>query len=483
MAKEVNIHVKTTGAGEAKQQVDSLGQSVEEMGAKTSRAGGWMKEAFTALVGPLGIAALVSFAVAGIRKLIAAFDDMKKAASEAVHEMANQQRAAASFFEAMDAYSGPQRKAALTQARGVQARTGLPFEESKQLLEAQKRTFGEINPQATDQFAAYSRLHAGTTATTDLIRWMGESGVKTPERQGQIMRMISAVSSSAKLKDEDLIQALASRGERLRSLGWSPEQAITNVGKAIGGLSSSEANRALRGLFESLTVSEETAKKLGVPKNIRDSEQATLEWIKNKAEALPPDKRAPFMREAFGASSPYVSKMFFGQTPPATPVSAEEEAKRIAESLKTEEALLEMGKGKEVQPPVTPEKTTQALIREQGKAYLENYLRTEDRLKYEQIKALPYGEEYQYERAAELLWGTGQPKRRAPIPPVFIPGGGLPAEVGEVPTTWEGVLPEERLAGAEKAAQTINIHYHNETIYTPRVGSDERGPRTPANIK
>jgi hypothetical protein len=32
---------------------------------------------------------------------------------------------------------------------------------------------------------------------------------------------------------------------------------------------------------------------------------------------------------------------------------------------------------------------------------------------------------------------------------------------------------------------TYNIHYHNEHIinYTPRVGSDERGPRTPTNIK
>ena len=58
MAKDVNIHVKAEGAQQAKQLTcNQVAQATEEMGAKTSRAAGWIKEAFTALIGPLGITA------------------------------------------------------------------------------------------------------------------------------------------------------------------------------------------------------------------------------------------------------------------------------------------------------------------------------------------------------------------------------------------------------------------------------------------
>jgi len=477
MAKDVNIHVKAENVEATKAQLEALGFTISEVGAKTSRAGGWMKEAFSALVGPLGVAGIVATVVAGVRKIIAAFDDMKKAASDAVHELANQQRAATSFFEAMDAYSGPQKKAALMQARGLQAATGIPQEAAMQILEAQKRTFGAVSPQASEQFAAYWAMHA-QGATTDLIRWMGESKITTPERQGQIMRMISAVSKQTNLKDEELIQALVSRGERFRYLGWTPEEAITNVGKALGGLSPAEASRAMRGLFESLEISAETAKKLGVPKGVRASEQERLEWIRTKAATLPPERRAIFMREAFGPSAPYVTKMFFAPAPPITPLTAEEEARRFAEYQKTEEAQLEMAKGKGVylEGAVTPEITRQVIIREHGKAYLK-YLQIADPIRYRAIKTLGLSETAEQEIAARELWQTNQLRKKPPI--------GTFGKIGPHPSYfnwWETTLEEERIPALERAAQTINI-YNIGTVYTPRVGSDERGPRAPVNLK
>jgi hypothetical protein len=516
MAKEVNIHIKTTGAEQAKQGIRDVAQEYDSQLTSLRllqfQAAGSAKQHTDELknqetvLGRLGssvknyafswfsVTAILALVVGTVHKVISAFDDMKKAASDAVHELASQQRAAASFFEAMDAYSGPQRKAALAMAREVQARTGLPFEESKQLLEAQKRIFGEISQQSTDQFAAYWRLHAGA-ATTDLIRWMGESGAKTPERQGQIMRMISAVAKEGKITDEELIGPITARAARFKYMGWSPEQAITYTGKALAGLSASESSRVMRGLFESLEgFTEEEALKMKVPPKVAASEQARIEWLQVKVATMTPEQRRTTLKHLYGTMAPYVTKMLFEPTSTelqraleyaTTSTAAAEEQRRVVESQKTEEAQLEMTKGKAVIPQaaLTPEKTTEVLIREQGKFYLE-YLRIADRLKYERIKVTPGGEEYQYEIAAQELWRTIQPKKKEPGPAMLF-GFPLPTtlEMTPVTPTWEDVSGEERMIGLEKAAQIININYYNDIIHTPRVGSDERGPRTPAGIK
>ena len=185
MAKNVNIHVKAKGTQQTKQQLDGVGKSTEQMGSKTSRAAKWMKTALSSIAGPLGFAGLATSAVVAIRKIIAALDDMKKSVGEAVREPAAQQKAAADFFEAFEAYTPAERKAALGQARAFQAKTGLGFGASKQLLEVYKRTYGQIEPAATEQLAGYWQLH-GQETTGDLIRWMGASGVRGAERQGQI---------------------------------------------------------------------------------------------------------------------------------------------------------------------------------------------------------------------------------------------------------------------------------------------------------
>jgi len=500
MAKDVNIHVKTSGVADSEAELQALwletqkgGDVVEQTGSKMERASGkiseGIREAFRALVGPLGIAGIVTLAVAGIRRIIAAFDDMKKAAAEAVQELANQQRAAASYFEAFDAYSGPKRKAALTQARGVQAATGLPFEASMQLLETQKRAFGEISPQSTQQFAAYWQLHAGAQ-TTDLIRWMAESGIKTPEHQGQIMRMISAVAKESKLTDEELIGPITAHAQRFKYLGWSPEQAITYTGKALAGLSEAESSRVMRGLFESLEgFTEEEARKMKVPPKIAASEQARIEWLQAKVATMTPEQNRIILKRLYGTMAPYVTKMLFEPISPeiqatltytATPEAAEKARQNFLEWQKTEEVQLKMTKGKAVRPEaaVTPEKTTQILIREQGKAYLE-YLRIVNPVKYQAIKFLGLSETAEEEMAARELWRTGQPTEKPPglfetIAIGVIPtygAGKIAKRMYENPPGWGGISEEERLAGVEKAAQQINIHYHNETIHNPVTGS------------
>ena len=493
MAKDVNIHIKSEGAEQTKQQLNSVAQATEEMGAKSSRSAGWIKEAFTALVGPLGIAAVVGLVVGAVRKIIAAFDDMKRASAEAVQELANQQRAAASFFESVNAYSGPQRKAAMAQAREVQAKTGLPFESSMQLLEAQKRTFGEVNPQSTEQFAAYWQLHAGAQ-TGDMIRWMGESGIKTPDQQGQIMRMISAVAEQNRLKPEDIIQSLSTQGERFRYLGWSPEETITNIGKVLTPGGGQMGITRLFGALENFTP--EKAKEMKAPAKIAKSEQARMEWIKTKAATMSTDRRDDFMHKAFGPQAPYVNKLLFEPTSPElqqaidyakTPQASTEAKQQFEEFKKTPEGIMGKAKASEgLKTEVSPQEALKAAIRTYGQNYIE-FLRTHDRLKYEEYSAFPL--ETAYNKAALDLWQTTQPliteTTNSEPPPGGSPLMTMPIK-RQVKPGWEGVSEEEKIKGLEAGRQEVGIHYHNETVYNPVAGTAadrDQGPRVSRDFK
>jgi len=195
---------------------------------------------------------------------VVVLDDTKKAADDAVQELANQQRSAASYFEAINAWSSNDRKIALARAHNVQANYGLPFESSIQLLEVQKRAFGEISPKSTEQFAAFWLMH-GREQTPDLIRWMGASGIKTPEQQGKIMRMISTVSSQPSMPTcGEIITILASYGSRFRYHGWSPEETIINLSKIlVPGEDMKKTTETVLNALEGFT--EEKAHELGMP--------------------------------------------------------------------------------------------------------------------------------------------------------------------------------------------------------------------------
>jgi hypothetical protein len=191
-------------------------------------------------------------------------NDTKKTTDEAVKKLAAEERAAASYFEALKAYSPEQRKEALARIRTVQANFGIPYETSKQILEAQKRAFGEINPQSTEQFAIFWALHE-REQIPNLIRWMGASGIKTPEEQGKIMRLISAISSQPnKPTNKEIIMILAAYGSRFRNLGWSPEETIINLSKIL--IPGEDMKKTTEMVLEGLEgFTNEKAHELGMP--------------------------------------------------------------------------------------------------------------------------------------------------------------------------------------------------------------------------
>jgi len=402
---------------------------------------------------------------------------MKKAVGEAVRELAAQQKAAADFFEAFEAYTPTERKAALGRARAFQTKTGLGFGASKQLLEVYKRTYGQIEPAATEQLAGYWQLH-GQEATGDLVRWMGASGVEGAGRQGQILRMISATATHAKIHDPELIRATLRYSEEFRAMGWGPEQTITNVGKIVAGTTGRESTRAIAGLVEGLkTFTEEKALEAGAPAGIAATQQGRLGWVRQQIAGMPLEQRNKFMREQFGQTyATWVTKFLTGEMPAGeraaleyarTPAAAAEERERVFGYRETAEGLIERGKGARgvLGLDIKTDEKLEAEIREHGAGYLK-WLKRRDRLKYELITLKTFGTETEKEVAASYLWESGlTPEEREE----YI-GTGLGRKGAGA--AFRDLSPRERLEGIGRA---LEIHYHNEQIsnYLPRVGEIE----------
>ncbi|HUW19371.1 MAG TPA: hypothetical protein VMW16_08720 [Sedimentisphaerales bacterium] len=478
MAKDVNIHLKTTGAERTKEQLDQAARSAEKIGDSTQQAGRqavsgaeWVKSAFSSIVGPLGLAALASAVIAIIGKIRAAINDMKRASSEAVRELAGLQKASADYFEAFEAYTPEQRQAALAQARQFQAKTGLPMEASQKLLEAYKRTFREMNEAAVEQLAGYWQLH-GQEATLDLVRWMGAERVTTAQRQGQITRMVSAVASETGLRDAEIINALTRYSTELRGLGWTPEQTITNIGKALAGKSPQEARRAMSSLVDGIRAfTEERALEMKAAAEIAASEKARLDWARQTMFKMPPEARRKFARQAFGeTAATYVTEWLMGEFPEKTrraleyartPAAAEEEQQRVEAVKETVEVSKEKATGgaERLELLLTEEEKQKDIIREYGRVYLE-YLRRRDRIKYESIKALAGdNEELQREQAAKALFGAVNvaPARTRQELAALEYRQTRVAVPGKI--EWENVPLEER---AQELEAAINKIYERE---------------------
>lgn len=499
MVKDINIHIKAhhrdakRNLDEFSRKVQTTGdettQSSEKMARGTSRASDFMKRSLGTLAGIAGFAGLAAAAVSMVRKIIQAVNDMKKAVTEAVQELAALQKTSADYFEAFDAYTPGQRKGVLRLARSVQATTGLDYESSKNILEAYKRTFGEVNKEAVEQLAGYHQLHGGA-ATTDLVRWLGASGVKDKDRQGQILRMISTTATQTGLKDPEIIQGLVQYSTEFRQMGWTPEQSITNVGKTMSGLSGREARRAISGLVDGLrSFSEEKAREMGAPEAIAVEEQARLDWATEQIRKAGLQERKKMAQDMFGQTyAAYVTKFMVGEMSleasrdlmyAMTPEAAEEERQKVLAYRETAEGVLGRAEGKAgiLGLEVSEEEKKEAAIRAYGKSYLE-YLRRTDRLKYEKIKAMYPGEEMEYEGAAKELWlSTRTPEDYDTLSRTYRQGYPQPRRLKR---DWGDVSYDERLEdlgeATEKITQITNIHY-GDNYNTLEVGSGDA--RTP----
>ncbi len=468
--KDINIHVRAKGTGQTKREVDSVAGSTRKMGRTTEDTGSKMQRVFGRLAGMLGFTGLATTAIAAGKKIVQALNDIKAAADDAVKSLAELQKQSTDLFEAVEAYGPGEQKEALKMAHKLTFETGLGLPAAQSLLAEYKRAYGKIDLQGVRQFAAWEATPGGAP-TAPLVRWMSAEGISSPGQQGQILRMISTVARRAGLSDQELAEAITQRSTEFRALGWSPEQAIQNLGTVLSGVSGREARRAISGLGTGfMAFTEEKAREYKVPPKIAGDAQARMAWAAMTLSKASPAKQAQIAKDLFGQeAAPFVTKLLTMQMPPETlaaiefaksAAAAEESEKQLQEYLQTPQGIMAKVKAQRgiMGLDVLQEETYEAAIREFGAGRLD-WLKRRDRLNYEIIK-LAFLSEGEKEQAAMEAWAGYQAET-------------IGGPTGRYYKQWRGMRPEEQW-GALEAMPTgggtviINNYSYDTHHYPPR---------------
>jgi len=110
MAKDINIHLKTKGAKQTKDQLDQVaggatkvGTKAKGMGDKAEKGSAKLVKMLGKLVGPLGFAAVAAGIAGAARKVAAFFDELKQRSDEAVRNVQELRQGYDDLFEAIRA--------------------------------------------------------------------------------------------------------------------------------------------------------------------------------------------------------------------------------------------------------------------------------------------------------------------------------------------------------------------------------------------
>ncbi len=251
MAKNINIHLKTKGAAQTKQQLSEVGQSAKKLGTTTEAMGDGAKRGgskvlgvLKKLAGPVGFLAIATAVAATAAKVAKFFDNVKTRTDEAVREVQELRAAYTDLFEALDAFDEKSRKAVTKATNVLLQQTGVTKEIGLPIIDAYTRQFkgladtGQITQEQYNrglkETLEYGERHGGS-ATKDLVAIMSGWGMVTPEKQGEFRRMISAGAQQVGLTDEDVIDALGRGMPTIKAMDWTPQQAIETIATIAAG--------------------------------------------------------------------------------------------------------------------------------------------------------------------------------------------------------------------------------------------------------
>ena len=251
MANDVNIHVKTPGAPQAKQELQEVaqgatkvGDNVEQMGSRSSRAMEWFSNGIKSLAGPMGFAALIGVVSSVAGKISQFFENFKNRCDEAVGNLQNVRKGFEGVFQAMSAFDEKSRKGVTTDTINLLKKTSVSQEVGLPVIAQYARQFqglvqsGQLSPEQYQQglegmlgFAA----RKGGAATPELITLMSGLGMKTPDQQGTFRRQVGAVAKGAGLTIEDMVDVLGRATPTATAMGWQPDEMLNYIGILAAG--------------------------------------------------------------------------------------------------------------------------------------------------------------------------------------------------------------------------------------------------------
>jgi len=255
MAKDINIHLKTTGAERTKEQLDQtarsagkIGDETQQMGAKGSRGADWLMSGLGRLAGGLGFAALATAAASAAVKVAKFFDDLKARSDEAVRRLADIRKGFADIFEARGAFAESARAEITLETETLLQKASASQQLGLSVINAYTRQFADLvkagritqeeYQQGLEEMLGYAERHGGE-ATPELIALMRGWQMVTPQQQGAFRRIISAAAQQTGLTDAEVISALGRAQPTVQAMRWTPQQAV----EAIGVLAAGETGR------------------------------------------------------------------------------------------------------------------------------------------------------------------------------------------------------------------------------------------------
>ncbi|MFZ0035634.1 MAG: hypothetical protein WAK60_11690 [Sedimentisphaerales bacterium] len=505
MAKEVNIHVKTTGTSETKQQIDDVARSTEEMGAKTSRAAGWMKSAFEVIS---GVAILTAIATTA-RKISEFFDNIKTRADEAVRSTQELRAAYKDLFEALNAFDEKSRKTITKETELLLQKTATPQALGLPIINAYTRQFqgllgaGQITQGQYDQglkeMLGWGVRH-GREATPELISIMAGWGMNTPGQQGEFRRMISAASQKAGLTEEDMIEALSRGMPTIKALGWTPQQSLEDIATLAQGEVGRKKTMMPAAVLQALITPQlSETQKMRIPKEIAEDPQQLLAYLGTKRGQM---SQKLFLRT--------LVNIYGGEAAPGVFKLLEAPGGDISETLK--QAAGPEGINAEIADERARKTTLESLqAATESKANLIRLPATTAEEYMEKIRKI--GAEYQAKERIRHPWlqairdiyfpGVGERVLRVDVPVEEQKENAAyqawyenltSEEKNQVPwfkgyhDVWNEKTPQQQYRDLMQIDAAPTIHHHNENIiiFNPVVGSGEDrgiGPRIPLSIK
>jgi len=514
MPKDVNIHIKTPGASEAKADLESttrgvqkVGEEVEKTGSRSERALGWIGRGIKNLIGPLGFAAIITTVAAVAGKVASFFDELKSRCDEAVRNLQNVRKGFEGLFEAMGAFDEASRQQVSKGAMGLLQKTAVSAEVGLPVIEAYARQFRGKMPEAQYQrglegMLGYAARHGGA-ATPELVSLMAGWGMGTPESQGAFRRQVAAAAGVSGLTDADVFMALGRGMPTIKALGWSPAQALSSIATIaqgeVGRVKSSLPATTLQAIMAPQVSDLE---KYGVTEAEAQNPQLLLQRIAAKSQAM--DQQA-VNRMLVGIYGQEAAKGVYKLITPsqigvedalkraATGRGIAEETAEEAASRQTEERLLAQTEARKnlADMEITDRWRYGQKVRVVGEAEKRRYQREQPVRQWLQ-ELTTVGNQAESEEAAFRRWHESlSPDERDAI-------RGYVWEIDPLKTdrygggryVWNQMSPKQRfesLTGGPRVPITvINNHYHSEIVYNPVAGtaSDrEIGPHAGRDLR
>ncbi|MCJ7778633.1 MAG: hypothetical protein MUP16_10000 [Sedimentisphaerales bacterium] len=487
MAKEVNIHVKTTGTQEAKQGLDNVAQSVEQMGSKTSRASSWIMDGLKSLIGPLGFAAIATAVAHAALKIATFFDNIKTKADEAVLSVQGLRAAYTDLFEALDAFDEKSRETITKQTSLLLQQTAVTKELGLPIITAYTRQFRGRMPQeqyerGLQEMLTYgARRNVEPSAMADLISIMAGWGMNTPEQQGEFRRMISAASQKSGLTEEDIIESLSRGMPTIKAMEWTPQQSLEAVAKIAASEVGRKKTMMPAVVLQALMTPQLTdIKKMGIPEKVAEDPQQLLAYLGAKRKQVSQKEflgmliklyggeAAPGVLKLFGAPSGDISETLKQAAGPAGIEAEQKEEEDRKTTLEAIDAATEAKKDVIRQDLTKSEKYSEEVRKLGAEQQKKLGYRQPVRQWFRELFTI--GKEKEKEYAAFQLWYENlSPGEKEKFLVMYRSRPGTPFDIWQFGFTpeqkYEGLM-KEGMPQLEKGAQNINV-YNIGAVYQP----------------